>query len=667
MKRIGRHRGQRRRTLGRADLRDALKRLCLLVPVLILALAMEPSQGRAQVADTGETFVINLRDADISVLAEQVSRITNRTLVVDPTLDSAVTVVSSEPLDRDGVWTLFQSVLRVRGFVAVQSGVVWEVIPEAEARSRGAGATGSSQDFVTRVLPLERLPSAEAVRVLRPLVDPAGYMEAVEDPNAIVITDTQENVDRIIAFARGFDARNDVVAEVIRFRHADAASVGAAIGEVLGEAGTGARISVDPSSNVLLVRGVQSDIDQIRALARDMDVARPTAASAPAETLDTAIHNLKYADAEAVAEIIRATLQGGTDLAAQLELVDADGVALAVPTSPASQVSVQASTATNAVIARGTPRQLAEVSRLVHALDVRGAQVMIEAAIVEVSGDMADRLGAQLGLGRGVPDGRLVATNFGNSGSSLQSVLLALGQSGAGALSTGLSVGVGRDDFGLLVQALSQSSSANLLSTPSVTTMDNKPATIVVGQNVPFRTGSFVTDGNSLTPFTTIERRDVGITMQVLPRVTSDGVVRLEISQEVSSLVNASVQGAADLVTNRRVIETTVQAMSGGTVVLGGLISDDRQSTEQEVPGLADIPVVGELFRSRSAERTRRTLFVFMRPTVLFDPTDVRAAATRSLSRLQAAEAADTQPSGTVPALRQRAVRRLPLEINGLY
>lgn len=155
--------------------------------------------------------------------------------------------------------------------------------------------------------------------------------------------------------------------------------------------------------------------------------------------------------------------------------------------------------------------------------------------------------------------------------------------------------------------------------------------------------------------------------MQVLPRVTSDGVVRLEISQEVSSLVNASVQGAADLVTNRRVIETTVQAMSGGTVVLGGLISDDRQSTEQEVPGLADIPVVGELFRSRSAERTRRTLFVFMRPTVLFDPTDVRAAATRSLSRLQAAEAADTQPTGAVPALRQRAVRRLPLEINGLY
>lgn len=652
---------------------NALRRLMQLLPILVAALIAMPPLASAQLADTGETFVINLRDANISVLAEQVSRITSRTLVVDPTLDSMVTVVSSEPLDRDGVWTLFQSVLRVRGFVAVQSGVVWEIIPEAEARSRGAGASGSSQDFVTRVLPLERLPSAEAVRVLRPLVDPAGYMEAVEDPNAIVITDTQANVDRIIEFARGFDARNDVVAEVIRFRHADAASVGAAITEVLGGAGTGARISVDPSSNVLLVRGVQGDIEQIRALARDMDVVPPATIAPPtpaAEALTTVVHNLKYADAEAVAGIISGTLQGGADLAAAgraAEIVATEEAVLAVPDTPLPQVSVQASTATNAVIARGTARQLAEVAKLVHALDRRGAQVMIEAAIVEVSGDMADRLGAQLGLGNGVPSGRLAATSFGNGGSSLQSVLLALGQSGAGALSTGLSVGVGTNDFGLLVQALSQSTSANLLSTPSVTTMDNKPATIVVGQNVPFRTGSFSTDGNSLTPFTTIERRDVGITMQVLPRVTSDGVVRLEISQEVSSLVNASVEGAADLITNRRVIETTVQALSGGTVVLGGLITDDRQSTDQRVPGLGDIPVVGELFRTRSAERTRRTLFVFMRPTVLFDQQDLGSVSGQRLRQLQAAETVSTQEAGPVPALRQREVRRLPLEINGLY
>lgn len=646
----------------------AARRLKAIVTAGLLSLAMLVAPGAAGAQDP-ETYVLNLRDTEISALAEQVSQITGRTLVLDPALGGEVTVISSQELDADGIWALFQSILRSRGYVAVQSDAIWEVVPEAEARTRGGEAVAvvpGSQDFVTRLLRLDRLPAAEAVRVLAPLVAESGYIEAVTDPNAIVITDTSTNVERLFDIARTFDSDAGTRTEVIRFRFAEAPLVGAAITEVLGEAGTQARLAVDGDGNTLLVRGSDAEIELIRRLAADLDVAPRVS---PSENISTFIYRLNYADAEVVAEIVTGTLQGGADLTNPVaEAIGEDGepVPAAEPLI-ASEVAVTASTETNAVIVRGNPRQLEEVRTLIAALDVQRPQVMIEAAIVEVSGEVAERLGVQLGFGPGIPNGAIAATSFGNSGASLQNVLVALGASGGSALSTGLNVGVGGDDFGALVQALSQSTRANLLSTPSVTTMDNRPATIVVGQNVPFRTGSFATDGNTLAPFTTIERRDVGITMEVLPRVTAGGIVRLEISQEVSSLANANVPGAADLITNRRVINTTVEAMNGGTIVLGGLITDDRQDTQSKVPVLGDIPVVRNLFRSRGRDNTRRTLFVFMRPRIITSQTQAQGVAENRLGRLRQAES--TTPNSTALTARgsDRPVMKLPLEINGLY
>lgn len=628
--------------------------LCL--PTLLIA------QERV-LNDSDAEFVINLRNADIGVLAEQVSEITERTLVIDPALGGDVTVISAKPLTQAGVWQLFQSMLRVRGFVAVDAGVIWEIVPEDEALSKPGGnpITGRAgeQDVITKLVPLERLPSAEAVRVLRPLVAQNGYIEALTDPNAIIITDTQANVDRIIAIAQTFDSPAEQRTEVIRFSFAEADAVAAAMTEVLGSSGTGARISVDPASNVLLVRGTDRDIDQIRSLARDLDVAPR---SNPQAQKRTYLYELKFADAEVVAEIVANTLQGGTDIVNPVA-EDIEGSAAFVPTGPAPEVSVQASTQTNAVVIRGTSEQIQEAVSLIAALDQRPAQVMIEAAIVEVSGEVAERLGVQLGIADNLPDRGIAATSFGNGGASLGNVLAALGVSQAAGLASGLTIGGSADNFGILVQALSQSTQANLLSTPSITTTDNKPATIVVGQNVPFRTGSFATDGNTATPFTTIERRDVGITMQVLPRVTSNGIVRLDISQEVSSLVNANVEGAADLITNRRVIETTVQAQDGGTVVLGGLITDDNRASRGKVPGLGDAPIIGGLFRSKSNDQTRRTLFVFMRPTVIDSQHKAQSVAQKQFQRVRNADASDPPRS----LLKEQKVKRLPLEINGLY
>ena len=644
-----------------------IRRLFLCAALWICAL---PAMAQAP-----ETFIINLRNAEIATLAEQVSEITGRTLVLDPSISGDITVVSAEPLDEAGVWSLFQSILRVRGFVAVQSGTIWQVVPESEARTISGPAEeteAGSQDFVTEMLRLNRLPSVEAVRVLRPLIAESGYLEAIDEPNAIIITDTRANVDRIRTIALAFDGDADLESEVIRFRFADAATVGNAILEVLGPAGTGARLSVNPQSNLLLVRGSPADIQDIRELADAMDVAprqNPQAAVA------TTVFRLQFGDAEVIAEIVRGSLGDATDLtnpvAVDVGLADAEA-----PTDPENPgfvsldrvaapnaITIQASSETNSIIVRGTAAQVAEVGDLIHALDVRRPQVMIEAAIVEVSGDVAERLGVQLGLGGGVPAGGFAATSFSNGGVSLQSVLAAIGVPQSVPLSTGLAIGGSSNDFSLLIQALSQSSEARLLSTPSVTTLDNEAATIVVGQNVPFRTGSFATDGNTLVPFTTIERRDVGITMNVLPRITAGGVVQLQIEQEISNLVNATVEGAADLITNRRVINTTVLADDGGTVVLGGLITDDRISGTSQVPGLGDVPIIGNLFRSRNAQQTTRTLFVFLRPTILRDSTDIREAAESRYDRLQNNAAIET-PRGL---LVEREVRQLPLEIEGLY
>ena len=626
-----------------------------------------------------ETFVVNLRDADISVLVEQISEITGRTLVLDPAVSGEVTIVSAQPLDQEGVWALFQSILRVRGFVAVQSGTIWQIIPEGEARTVSGSDNDEtddigSQDFVTEMLRLNRLPSAEAVRVLRPLVAESGYIESVEDPNAIVITDTAANVERIMNIARSFDGDANVRAEVIRFRSADAASVGNAILEVLGPAGTSARLSVDTGSNLLLVRGTPSDIQEIRELADSLDVAPRRD---PREAVATRIFGLQYGDAMIIAEIVRGSIGEATDItnpvAQTVGAVSEQGGETEeiaggqfVPLSPLSApdaATITPSRETNSIIVRGTQAQLQEIGQIIYALDVRRPQVMIEAAIVEVSGDIADRLGVQLGFGQGPGLGGIAATSFDNGGVSLQGVLAAVGAPSSAALSTGLTLGGGTNDFGVLVQALSQSTRARLLSTPSVTTLDNEPATIVVGQNVPFRTGSFGTDGNTATPFTTIERQDVGITMNVVPRITAGGVVQLTIEQEISSLVGANIEGAADLITNRRVINTTVMADNRGTVVLGGLMTDDRTSGQNAVPGLSDVPVIGELFKSRNARETSRTLFVFLRPTVLRDRHDIQQAARSSYSRVQSADTLN-QPRSI---LNETEVRNLPLEIEGLY
>ncbi|WP_299652011.1 type II secretion system secretin GspD [uncultured Tateyamaria sp.] len=631
--------------------------------VFLVALSAPAS---AQPADA--TYTINLRQTDITILTEQIADITGRTLIVHPELRGEITVVSAEPLDSAGAWELFQSILRARGFHAVQSGVIWQIVPleaaRAAARVDMGEVSAGSQDFITRLITLDNLPASEAVRVLQPLVAASASIEALEDPNAVLITDTAEGATRILTIARNLDRDEARASRVLQFRNTQASVVGAAIAEVLGASPTGARLSVDPGSNTLIIRGTEDELAEVAMLATAMDVPP---VSNPQVAMTTRVFPLRYGEAEQLAGILTTALTGAGAVAtnAVADELQQNGLNAAAPVSEVPDVTVAADEAQNAIVARGTEDQLNEVAALLQQLDRKRAQVLIEAAIVEVSGETAQRLSAQLGLGELALPGGLAATSFGNGGAALGTLLAALGRPNAALATAGGSATIGGGNFGLLLQALDQSTSANLLSTPSLMALDNQPASIVVGQNVPFRTGTFATDGNTVQPFTTIERQDVGLTMNVLPRINDGDTVRLDISQEVSSLVNANIEGAADLITNRRSIETSVLARSGSTIVLGGLITRDDLKSLQKVPGAGDIPILGNLFKSRNRNKTRRTLFVFLKPTVLRSEQSLKVTYENRLNALQKART-DTDPNA-VPSGITRAQRPVRLELGGVY
>ena len=694
-----------------------LSRACLIAMLLVAFAAGGRGLATAQTAAGNGTYVINLRDTDIQVFSEQIARMTGRTLVLDPKVLGKVTVISSEPLDGEEVWSLYQSVLRVNGFAAVRAGQVWRVVPQNVALQGGTTidrtGTQGSQDFVTRLVRLRNLSSAEALRVLKPLVASFGILEALERPNAIVITDSAENVRRVESLALSLDAGDGSGYATFRLRYANAAAAANVLAEIIGDT---LRVSVDERSNTLLIKGSGDLISQARELVAGLD--RPGEGATT-----TRVIRLKYADAEAVITVLRGLTGGSASggpvsnpvaralgdsnensgygggggqglgqglggvlggaaaagLGQQLLGAQANGGFQQDQSSrsssrdssqasggfSASGIAVEIAPNINAIVARGSPTAVAQIEELVASLDIRRPQVMIEAAIVEISGDIAEQFGVQLGVGDTGARGGLAATSFSNSGTSLQSVLRLLGVPAAASLSSdGLSIGTSfGGDFNILVQALAKSSKANLMSTPSLTTLDNQSAEIIVGQNVPFRTGSFTTPGNSVQPFTTITRENVGLSMRVLPRINDGDVIRLEVSQEVSSLVNANVPGAADLITNRRSIDTVVLADNGSTIVLGGLITSDQTASDGKVPVLGDVPILGNIFRSRQKADTRRTLYVFLRPTILRGAHDVKAAARGKYNRLREVE---VKPD-TKSLLISPTYRKLPLEIEGIY
>ncbi|WP_156347220.1 type II secretion system secretin GspD [Sphingomonas sp. Leaf33] len=677
----------------------------------MLALALAGTSLGAQQTPAPSDIVVNMRGVEIADVAEQISRLTGRTLILDPAVKGAVTVTSAEPLSPAGVWDLFQSVLRANGFAAVRSGRAWRIVPQANAvRDGGVPSRGASgQELVTRMIRLSNVPSADAARIVRPLVANFGSVEPLTAPNAIVVTDYADNVRRIEGLARSLDGGGGSTFTTILVKNGNAADIAASIQSVMGEGG--ARVAGDARSNSIIVRGSPASVAEARRMAQALDApggATPT----------TRVFRLAYADAEAVTDVLRGILgQEQTVTNPVARSLSSRGGSSVSPTNPTSalggliasnaatggtgtgglptgatasgssapqlgqqttatpqgfatpDLTVQPAPDINAIVVRGTPTAIAGIERLIPDLDVRRPQVLIEAAIAEITGDDAEALAVQIGAaGAALTQVQGGGTSFGTvqGVTPLGTILGSLLGLPAGALlGEGLSANVGiGNDFSVLVRALSTSTKANLLSTPQITTLDNKLGEFVAAQNVPFVTGSILTGNGTANPYTTIERKDVGLTLRVLPRINAGDTIRLEIAQEASSIANSQLSTAADIITQRRAINTTVLADNGQTIVLGGLITDDRQQTKSQVPVLGDIPVVGELFKSRREGRTKRTLFIFLKPTILRDGADARAATDGKYARLRGEEA----------ALRQRGSLllnppgpRLTLEIDGIY
>lgn len=611
-------------------MKSALKTI---IAVLTLSLALGAhAQEQAQVEQTGDgqNWTVNIRNADIQAFINQVAEMTGKNFVVDPRVRARdVTVISNQPLTSDEVYELFLSVLQVHGYAAVPSGEVIKIVTNTTAKQSNlpltpdAGSVNGEQ-LITQVIAVDNSPVEELVPVLRPLVPQYGHLAAVGSANALIISDHADNIQRMRAIINSLDNAESDEVEIVQLEHAFAGNMVSLLEELTTADPANARrrgaqdsatVVADERTNRLIIKGDRGTRARLLPLIHKLDT--PSSAAGGVQVI-----RLSHGDAEKMAELLKNFAAG----ASAVRQGEGNGAAAAARATDATAgVSIQADTSLNALVIRAEPEMMKELQSVISQLDVRRAQILIEAAIVEVTGDKASSLGFQY-LAGDLQNG-VGAVNFGGSGISVQSLLQAVITEDPSniTLGDGIAAGIGETDadgdleWGALVQALASTTNTNLLSTPSILTLDNQEASIIVGENVPFVTGQASSTGSGVSnPFTTIQREDVGLTLKVTPHVAGLGTVRLELEQETSA-VKDSVGEAVDIVTTKRKLTTTVLADDGETIALGGLISDDVQETVRKVPLLGDIPLLGVLFRSTSESHIKRNLMVFIKPTVLTD------------------------------------------------
>jgi general secretion pathway protein D len=601
-----------------------------------------------------EPVMLNFVNADIEAVASAIGQMSGRNFLLDPRVKGTVNIVSSRPVPPSAAYDIFLSALRLQGYTAVESEGVVKILPEADAKLhlRSVSPRGASEGdrLQTRVYALKYESAAQMLPVLRPIISPNNTIAVYGANNSLVITDYADNLRRIDRIIDAIDrpgtggepvflplrnaSASDMAATVNRLYAADAAA----------QADTRGRVSVaaDTRTNSLIVRADNpARLARIQEMVQSLDKA--TAAGGNLHVVF-----LKNAEAVRVAQTLRAVLSGESSpalsLAATAPLSTTPPGVGQPPTaggpgpspSPLSGLGsvgggggiVQADPASNALIISAPDAIFASLKVVIDKLDVRRAQVHVEALIVEMTSDKAAEFGIQWlalqGLDTNATQG-FGGTNFGARGSGTNIID---GAVNPGSLGQGLNLGVVRGtvtvpgigtitNLAFLARALENDVKANILSTPNLLTLDNEEAKIVIGQNVPFITGQYAQTGSSTTatPFQTIERKDVGLTLRIKPQISEGGSVRLQIYQEVSSVQDTT--NPAGIITNKRSLESSVVVDDGQIIVIGGLVQDSTANTMQKVPLLGDIPVLGALFRYETRKQTKTNLMVFLRPLVM--------------------------------------------------
>ncbi len=594
---------------------------------ILLALAgMQASLAQTPSQPNG-THTLNLKDADIRALIATVSEITGKNFIIDPRVEGKVNVISSKPMSADEVYRVFTSVLRVHGYVAVPAGSMVKIVPEAAAMQDSTNiVNGEGSDaLVTRLITLKHVPAAELIAILSPLIPAAGKMAVHGGSNTLIVTDRAGNISRLESIIKRIDTQSDASVEVIPLSHADAIELSRTLTTLNEEKNAAlgssqSKVFADARTNSILLSGDRAGRLRLRALISHLDT--------PLESGDsTQVVYLRYASAEQLVSVLESTAQ---------TLTGSSGAA-----NEPKPASIKAHKETNALIISADPAVFRGLQSVIRQLDVRRVQIHIEGIIAEVSDEMAKEIGVQWqstnvdsDADGNLTSGYIGGTNFPGAG-GLGGIFSAAQNpaSVGGGLNFGYIGGTIRLpgsekpllQIGALVKALGGDTSTNILSTPNVVTLDHEEAEISAGQNVPFLTGQYANlnsgGGNGaspVNPFSTVERKDVGLKLKVRPHVNEGDTVRMDLELEVSSLL-PQVQGAVDLITNKRNLKTSVMVLDNQTLVLGGLITEEVKENISKVPGLGDIPLVGNLFRYRNSSTTKRNLMIFLRPTILRD------------------------------------------------
>ncbi len=546
---------------------------------------------------TDDTVTLNMRDANIRAVVHWLGNMTGKKFIIDPRVKGEMTIFAKEPLSIDNAYNVVVEAMRVYGYSAVETNGVVKIVPDIRAKTLPVDLSSvldsdTETDMASYVVRLHNLPAADLLQQLKPLVPPSGHIGAAT-PDTLLLIDARDNVKRLAKLAEHIDSQGTMEFDIIPLQSAPASSLKDVLQGLFDKDKQRLAIAADERSNTLLVSGTPALRRQLRQMANSLD--KPQIADG-----NTRVFYLHYLTAAELLPVLRGVTQ---NIQQQQE----------ANSSLSSQVSIEALEAANAIVVNGPARYIDEIAKVIERTDFRRKQVLVDAIIVEVSDDFAREIGVQWKTAfTDTTSGVVASSNFG---------LINLDTDGNAIPGQGLSLGfMEAGDLRLLLKAVAVNVDANVLSRPSIVTLDNQEAEILVGQNIPLITGQ-ATGAASTTdnPFTTVERKDIGITLKVTPQINEGDAITLDVIQEVENVSASASSEATDIVTNKRSVKTKVLVRDQDVLVLGGLIDTTDQTTVKKIPLLGDIPVVGALFKTTQTEKLRRNLMVFIRPTILGD------------------------------------------------
>ena len=601
-----------------------------------------------------QAVTINMRDADLRAFISDISSLTGKTFIIDPRINAKITIISQEDLSIDEAYEVFLSVLAVNGYTAIEQDNATKIVPEISGRQAVNSFLRSNtptDNYVTDIVRPNSASVTSLISVLRPILSPQGHLAVYEPNNSLIIADRAGNVKKIKAIVNELDKMPGEKYELIQLSYSSSKEVSKIIDKIFNDNSGGMNpnqftsYSIDRTNSILLV-GDLPIVERMKNLVQSLDTEQ-TGSS----TLN--VKYLKYADAKSLEKILKNLSENFSTQG---------GVNTKIPTS------IEAHEGTNSLVISADPDVMSAMENVISSLDIKRAQVLVEAIIVEISDSLARELGVQIlfsGDGSNTP---VVSQRFGNPNPDLTAIVGGEVYDTSSGLSSlpataqslltldGFAAGVGKytkdeKSFAAILNVLRKDSDSNVLSTPSILTMDNEESSIIVGQEIPITTGESLGTDNT-NPFRTVSREEVGIKLLVKPQINQGNSIRLDIEQEVSSVFGPLTIGASEIATNKREIKTAVMVEDSEIIVLGGLISDDVQEFERKVPLLGDIPLLGRLFKSTTSSRSKKNLVVFLKPTIVRNVSDMQMITNEKYNLLKAEQILNSKKGRATPNLK---------------